>query len=248
MWRGGRGDGYRRCMTPTWLDHALVLCFAVLLPLRGATIGYRRLVATNGAASARQRFYRQTLLLHGVMLAATLTVWFVADRSWSQLGLGVGDPWRLMIGLAAAFVTLWLHYYQGIAAQRRGNMHAAQAARLGRVSPLMPRTRNELDVFILLVLLAAVSEEVMFRGFLTAYLQSYAPLLVASIVSVLVFALGHLYQGAKGVATTAVIGTVCMIFYLSTGSLWPSILLHGGLNFVSAHIGHAIVRAMPRAQ
>jgi membrane protease YdiL (CAAX protease family) len=248
MWQGDRGGGYRSCMTPTWLDHALVLCFAVLLPLRGATIGYRRLVATGDAADARKRFYRQSLLLHGVMLLATLTAWHVADRRWSQLGLGVGDPWAVLVGFAAAFVALWIHYSQGIAAQRRGDMHAIQAARLGRLAPLMPRTRRELDVFILLLLLAAVSEEILFRGFLTAYLQSYAPLTVAAILSVLVFALGHLYQGAKGVVQTAVIGTLCMIFYLYTGSLWPSIVLHGGLNFVSAHIGHAIVRATPRAQ
>jgi len=87
---------------------------------------------------------------------------------------------------------------------------------------------------------------VLFRGFLTAYLQSFLPLAAAAAASVVVFAFGHLYQGAKGVAQTAIIGALCMIFYLATGSLWPSIVLHGGLNFVSAHIGHAIVRASPR--
>jgi membrane protease YdiL (CAAX protease family) len=234
-------------MTPYWLDHLLVLCFAVLLPLRGATIGYRRLASIPGdATSARKRFYRQSLLLHGLMLAATLVVWRVAGRSWLQLGLGVPNPLSLCIGLAAAFLGLGVHYYQGVAAQRRGNLHALQAARLGRLAPLMPRTRSELDLFVLLLLLAAFSEEVLFRGFLTAYLQSFLPLAAAAIVSVIAFAVGHLYQGAKGVAQTAIIGALCMIFYLATGSLWPSIVLHGGLNFVSAHIGHAIVRASPR--
>jgi membrane protease YdiL (CAAX protease family) len=235
-------------MTPAWFDHALVLCFAVLLPLRGATIGYRRLAAiVDDASTARMRFYGQSLLLHGVMLAATLIVWRAADRGWIQLGLGIPDARRLCIGLAAAVLAFWVHYLQGRAAQRRAGKPALQTERLGRLAPLMPRTRRELDVFVLLLLLAACSEEILFRGFLTAYLGSYLPLAGAATVSVLAFAFGHLYQGAKGVAQTAAIGAACMAFYLLTGSLWPSIVLHGGFNFVSAHIGHAIVRATPRA-
>src|SRR5262245_266520 len=112
MWRDGGAGGYRSRMTPTWLDHVLVLCFAVLLPLRGATVGYRRLAALDGdATSARKRFYLRSLLLHGLMLLATLVIWLTAGRSWAQLGLGVPDPWLVLVGLAAAFLGLGAHYY-----------------------------------------------------------------------------------------------------------------------------------------
>jgi membrane protease YdiL (CAAX protease family) len=120
--------------------------------------------------------------------------------------------------------------------------------RLGRLNPLMPRTRRELDQFVALLLVAACSEEILFRGYLTAYLASYMPFAVAAIVSVLVFAAGHLYQGAKGVVQTLIIGAVCMVFYVATDSLWPGIVLHGGLNFVSAHMGYAIVRSAQAAR
>jgi membrane protease YdiL (CAAX protease family) len=235
-------------MTPTWFDHALVLCFAVLLPLRGATVGYRRLAAVPvHATKERMRFYRQSLFLHLAMLALVLVAWRAGGRDWAQLGLGLPRPW-LATG-ASVFVGafLWAHYRQGVEGQRRIGLHAAQFARLGRLAPLMPRTRGELDLFILLLLLAAASEELLFRGYLTVYLDSYLPLTAAATLGVLAFAVGHVYQGAKGVAQTAAIGAVCMILYLATGSLLPGILLHGGLNYISAHIGFAIVRAAPRA-
>jgi CAAX protease family protein len=235
-------------MTPTWIDHALVLCFTVLLPLRGATLGYRRLAAlADNDGHARMRFYRQSLALHGLAIALTAGTWLALDRPWAEIGLAVPDPGRLLVGLAAAFAGAALHYWQGAAAQRGRRNHALQRERLGRLNPLMPRTRRELDLFVVLLLVAAFGEELLYRGFLTAYLATFVPFTAAAVLSVVVFAIGHLYQGAKGVAQTLAIGALCMAFYLLTGSLWPGIVLHGALNFVSAHIGHAIVRATPRA-
>jgi membrane protease YdiL (CAAX protease family) len=235
-------------MAATWIDHALVLCFAVLLPIRGATVGYRRLAALPADAdTARVRFYRQSLLLHAAILLLTLGAWRAAGRDWQALGLAVPDGGRLLAGLAAVFAGLGLHYWQGAVALRRLEAQRRGIERLGRLDPLMPRTRRELDAFLVLLVVAAGSEEILFRGYLTAYLSSYLPLGVAATASVVAFGIGHLYQGAKGIAQTTIIGAVCMLLYLVTGSLWPGIVLHAGLNIVSAHIGHALVRTAPRA-
>jgi membrane protease YdiL (CAAX protease family) len=233
-------------VTPIWIDHLLVVCFAVLLPLRGATVGYRRVAALGGGVSdARVRFYRQSLVLHALVIVITLVSWRAAGREWSAIGLAVPDPGRLLAGIAAAFVAAAAHCWQGVVSQRDRSNHASQLQRLGRLDPLMPRTPLELDWFIVLLLVAAAGEEVLFRGFLTAYLASYLPWLAAVALSVVLFAFGHLYQGIKGIAQTLVIGALCMAFYVYTGSLWPAIVLHAGLNFVSALLGYAIVRAIP---
>jgi membrane protease YdiL (CAAX protease family) len=233
-------------MSPLWFDHVLVLCFAVLLPIRGATVGYRRLAALpENATRTRQRFYVQSLGLHAFIIVLTVTVWLLAGREWEALGLGIPQPDAFLAGLAAAFAGTALHWLQGHASRRlsRRRHRVPDIERLGRLNPLMPRTRRELDAFIALLLVAACSEEILFRGYLTAYLASYVPFAVAATVSVLVFGAGHLYQGAKGVVQTLIIGAVCMVFYVTTESLWPGIVLHGGLNFVSAHMGYAIVRS-----
>ena len=230
-------------MTPNWIDHLLVLGFAVVLPIRGATVGYRRLARLPAdATSARVRLYRQSLLLHASIVVSTLLVWGIAGRDGRELGLAVPDPWLLLVALAAVFAGLGLHYWQGAAALKRPGSHALGLARLGRLDPIMPRTRVELDAFLLLLVVAAASEEILYRGYLTAYLSNYLSLPVAACISVIAFAIGHLYQGVKGIAQTAIVGATCMIVYLAVGSLWPSIVLHAGLNFVSAHIGYALVR------
>src|SRR4030095_7973558 len=110
----------------------------------------------------------------------------------------------LLLGIAAASVSAGVHCWQGVVSQRDRNNHASQLERLGRLDPLMPRTRRELDWFIVLLLVAAGGEEVLFRGFLTAYLASYLPWLAAVALSVVLFAFGHLYQGIKGIAQTLV--------------------------------------------
>jgi uncharacterized protein len=230
-------------MNATWMDHAFVLCFAVLLPIRGATSGYRRLADLGAhATSARLRFYRHSLLLHVLIIVFALLIWRVEGRDWVALGLGAPDPARVLVALLAVFAGLALHYGQGAYALKRHRLHGSAQARLGRLGPLMPRTRRELDTLLLLLVVAACSEEILFRGYVMLYLASYVPLAAAAALSVAAFALGHAYQGLKGVVQTGIIGAVCTVLVLATGSLWPAIVLHAGLNFVSAHIGHALVR------
>jgi membrane protease YdiL (CAAX protease family) len=230
-------------MNATWLDHAFVFCFAVLLPIRGATLGYRRLADLDAHATrARLRFYRQSLLLHALIIVVALSIWGIEGRDWVVLGLGAPDPARVLVALAAVFTGLVLHWLQGAYALKRHRLHGRGHDRLGKLLPLMPRTRHELDALIVLLVVAAVSEEILFRGYLLLYLTSYMPLAAAAALSVVAFAIGHAYQGLKGVVQTAIIGTVCTVLVLATGSLWPAIVLHAGLNFVSAHIGHALVR------
>jgi membrane protease YdiL (CAAX protease family) len=235
-------------MTPVWFDHVLVLCFAVLLPLRSATGGYRRLAKVPAHATAlRMRFYRLSLLLHFAMLVLVLVAWSAGGRDWMRLGIRFPDPWPVVLATGLVVGLLCGFYRLILEEQRRRESPAVQVERLGRLVPLMPRTRDELDLFIVLLLLAAASEELLFRAYLTAYLNSYMPLSAAAALSVIAFAVGHVYQGAKGVAQTGIIGAMCMILYLATGSLLPGVVLHAGLNYISAHAGYAIVRAMPRA-
>ena len=233
-----------RRMSPVWFDHALVLCFVVLLPLGGATVTYRRLTtATDDPGSRRMRFYGRTLALQISMLVLVLAAWHAGDREWTQLGVGVPRPWHAVIAFAFAVIFVWRFHEVGQREQERIASHAAQAEQLGRLAPIMPRTRRELDLFVLLLLVAAASEEVLFRGYLTAYLRNYLPLTVAACIAVLAFAAAHAYQGLRGVVLTGAVGGLCMILYLASGSVWPCVLLHGGCNYVGAHLGHAAVRA-----
>jgi membrane protease YdiL (CAAX protease family) len=89
-----------------------------------------------------------------------------------------------------------------------------------------------------LVVIVALSEETIFRGYLMlrfgAITNSPA---VAVILSAFVFSLGHGYEGSAGVVTVGVMGLVFALVYLWRGSLVAPIVMH----FLQDFIGIVLV-------
>lgn len=84
-----------------------------------------------------------------------------------------------------------------------------------------------------LVIVVAITEELIFRGYLilrfTSATQSrWAALLLSSIV----FSLGHGYEGTAGVVTVGFMGLFFAIVYLARGSLMAPIVMHFLQDFV----------------
>ena len=76
---------------------------------------------------------------------------------------------------------------------------------------------------------AGVCEELIFRGFGIAYVRWLWPgathfWLVA--LTAAGFGFAHLYQGARGVILTGVVGAVLASLVLATGSLYPAMAIH----------------------
>jgi membrane protease YdiL (CAAX protease family) len=85
--------------------------------------------------------------------------------------------------------------------------------------------------FIMLVIIAPIAEEILFRGYLLGKLRKYAPLWVAIIVTSLVFAVVH-FAWNVGLDVFALSIALCLLRVV-TGSLWASILLHMMKNSVA---------------
>ncbi len=100
-------------------------------------------------------------------------------------------------------------------------------------------------VFISLVILPPLIEEIMVRGFLYTGLRNKLPMVWAALVTSFVFAVAHLQWGSdKPLLWTAAIDTFVLSLVLvwlrqKTGSLWPGIGLHfikNGLAFLALYI------------
>jgi Type II CAAX prenyl endopeptidase Rce1-like len=77
---------------------------------------------------------------------------------------------------------------------------------------------------------AGVCEETLFRGFLLHYLQVFPwtlNLTLALLISSVIFGFNHLYQGAGGVAGSAIVGFLFGLLFLLTGNLLLPIIFHG---------------------
>jgi membrane protease YdiL (CAAX protease family) len=64
---------------------------------------------------------------------------------------------------------------------------------------------------------------------------------VAVILSSLVFGLGHIYLGTKSVPKTAGAGLVMAFLAVSSGTLWPAILIHAAMDWNSGELGYRII-------
>jgi len=86
---------------------------------------------------------------------------------------------------------------------------------------------------------AALGEEVLYRGFLMSQIikllgSSLLALLLNVLITSIVFGLSHSYQGRSGPWSTGIIGACLGVLYILSGfSLWLPILVHGVIDTVS---------------
>ncbi len=96
------------------------------------------------------------------------------------------------------------------------------------------RSILEYALMLVIAILVGTSEELFYRGYLIPRLLhlGFSPkwsLLVSSIV----FALAHTYQGLGGVLSTFLLGVIFGGIFLRTRRLWPLMIAHALLDFAS---------------
>jgi membrane protease YdiL (CAAX protease family) len=126
--------------------------------------------------------------------------------------------------------------------QRRSvkrSVDGAQAVRgqLARVSWLIPRTRGELVMWGLICLHAGVFEELFYRGYLLSIARGLGPDWLALPAVTILFGLGHLYQGARGIIQTALVGAVFLALAWFSQSLWLPMLAHALFDWHAGTLG-----------
>lgn len=99
--------------------------------------------------------------------------------------------------------------------------------------------------FISLVVVAPISEEILFRGYLFGKLRKYLPVWGSVLVTSLLFAIVH-FQWNVGLDVFALSIILCLLRVVS-GSLWPSILLHmlkNGIAFYFLFVNPALLSTL----
>jgi uncharacterized protein len=79
---------------------------------------------------------------------------------------------------------------------------------------------------LLIAIVAPISEELCFRGFLFGGLREKLPRLAAALLSGLIFGALHAFTGITAVPPLIVFGLILALLYERTGSIVPAILLH----------------------
>ena len=226
---------------PIPLDHLLAAALAVLFPIRAAHFGYRRLTLADlvDVPRVRRSLYRQGIALQWGLTLFTIALWVWRDRPLASLGLVPRPTWGLL-GVAVGAIVVGL-YVLNQRRQALGDDEAMARLRdqMQNLERMLPHDREELRWFAWLAITAGICEETLYRGYLIWYLGHWMGVYPAALAASVVFGFGHAYQGARGVAVTAMVGAFMSAVYLVTGSLIASMVLHALMDLHAGHMAHA---------
>lgn len=189
-----------------------------------------------------------------ILLIEVLTLgivwWFIRWRKGTlgMVGLGRGPRWGdLGQALLGFFVYFGAFLSIALLLQYALPIDINQKQDLG-FSTYGHSTAALLLIFISLVVLPPITEEILFRGFLFSGLRRAGRVSTAVLASSIIFGALHLLGGLSGEGLlwiagldTFVLALVLCYVRITTGSLWASMLIHAAKNsvaFVSLFILH----------
>jgi uncharacterized protein len=214
----------------TLIAHLLVLFLIVAVPLRGAR-RYRVLMRRiERHPELRVKFYVNGMLSQWLMLVPLIFIGW--GLGWSPQIFGLQAPAYGYLAAIVAVILILLFYAQVFYIRRvAGSDEGRAQLRQSMSGPLqmLPRTPKERTLWVLLSLTAGFCEELLYRGFLPAYLVHIfpgVPLILAIIIAAVLFGFGHIYQKVTGVIGTGLIGLVFGFLYYFTGSLFLPMIVH----------------------
>jgi membrane protease YdiL (CAAX protease family) len=221
-----------------WDFILIFLVLAIVVPWRGMSRVKMLLTNTSFTSSERIALYGSTIAFQ--WLGTAIVVWRSVARglSTAALGLSPESPMPgLLLGLAMVAA---LGVLQIISLRQLVRLPIEKRGRLYQVAAkLMPQELTEVLVFAALVGTVSLCEELIYRGFVFAVLEQVGggSVALAIVGSSALSAVGHGYQGRRGVASTFLLGLVLAGARNWSDSLLPPILAHLAVDSVAGLVG-----------
>jgi len=219
------------------MQHLLLLFLLVVAPIWDLydTAKLKR----NPSSEQKIRYYKT--MCTWLWIATALAVVAIGFRPLFTISPSPGEiswlllhPWvrSLVEALIAIFVILSVVLPVGIVIWKKLTKRPRKysSAALKSFSYFFPATWTERRWWVFVCISAGVCEETLFRGFMLHYLHVFPwtlNLTLALVISSVIFAFNHLYQGGGGVAGTAIVGFLFGLLFLLTGNLLLPIIFHG---------------------
>ncbi len=221
----------------TLMPHLLFLFLLVVAPIWDlyATPKLKR----NPSSENKVRYYKT--ICTGLWIASALAVVAIGFRPLFTISPSPGEiswlllhPWvrYLVEALIAILVIISVALPVGTVIWKKLTKRPRKysSAALKSFSYFFPATWTERRWWVFVCITAGVCEETLFRGFLLHYLHDFPwtlNLTLALLISSVIFGFNHIYQGAGGVAGTAIVGFLFGLLFLLTGNLLLPIFFHG---------------------
>jgi uncharacterized protein len=213
---------------PISWDFALILlALAVIVPWRGAVKVHQLLARPSLETSDRLTLYATTIAFQWAITA--LIIWRSLARGVSLDALGLAIPNAAFVAGVSAGLSALLVANQviGLRILARSTTRP-QSFVFQMATRIMPQNLVESLAFTALVATVALCEEIIYRGFALAVFTHAArdSVVFGVVLSSILFAVAHAYQGRRGVIQTFVVGLIFAALRIWTGSLVPTMAAH----------------------
>ena len=177
-------------------------------------------LSSDGALLAAQGLFELSLLFVAIGVA---TEWRFQPvrQALERLGLRRAVPKDFGLALLTLLV-----YYIGAAIFASLVLQPQQEDIGGELGVGDPNILIAVSAVLVIALVAPVTEELFFRGFVFAGLRSRWPLWPSAVAVGLVFGIVHAPTGLTAVVPLAGLGVALCWLYNRTGSLWPCVTAH----------------------
>ena len=224
-------------MATALMQHLLFLFLLVVAPIWD--LYDARKLMRNPSSEKKIRYYKKICAWLWIASASALVAvgfrpLFTVSLSPGEISWLLPHPWvrYLVEALIAIFVINSVALPVGTVIWKKLTKQPRKysSAALKSLSYFFPATWTERRWWVFLSITAGVCEETLFRGFMLHYLHVFPwtlNLTLALLISSVIFGFNHLYQGAGGVAGSAIVGFLFGLLFLLTGNLLRPIIVHG---------------------
>jgi membrane protease YdiL (CAAX protease family) len=205
-----------------WFEVAVVLCLAVVPALFGALAATARWIPRSYPFV----YWQASTLIHAVQVAAPLlAILSLTKEPWSQFGIVRFSASR-DIAAGAGIWVCGVIAYAAVASLLPGSAFAQTSAE-NAVRWAKPEGIAGGLLLLTASLANGFAEELVMRGYLLTRLELLLHSTGLSVlVTTLLFASYHIYQGAVGVAAMAVLGMIYGGAFCCQRRLWPVCIAH----------------------
>lgn len=221
-----------------WDFVLIFMALAIVVPWRGMVRVRMLLASPQLSLSDRISLYGATMAYQWI--ATAIVVWRSLARGLSPAALGL-LPKNPALGITlGASIAVTLAMLQLLSLRQLARLPVEKRGHLYQIAAkLMPREMTDGLVFVALVGTVSLCEELVYRGFAFAVFRQLGggSAALAIIGSSALFALGHIYQGRRGVANTFVLGLLLAGARSWSDSLLAPILVHLAVDLTAGLIG-----------
>lgn len=173
--------------------------------------------------------YKQTLIIFwGLTILILLNSYFYTHPELNF------TPKLSFINIIISIAVIGFAYFQYTTTRVSEDSAMVLKEKLKDIYYYLPKNDKELKWFLLLSISAGICEEIIFRLFMFEFLNETTHLIIAFVLTNLIFSLTHIGSGKKNLLSSFILGLLFSMIYYFTNNIWIAIILHV---FIDINVG-----------